>query len=57
LDRRVASQEATFFFATGNHLRMNTDVAQSPTILAFPKGPDAWRIDWFGNVAFPLETV
>ncbi len=32
---------------------MNTDVAQSPTILAFPKGPDTWRIDWFGNVAFP----
>ncbi len=32
---------------------MNTDVAQSPAIQAFPKGPDAWRIDWFGNVAFP----
>ncbi len=22
-------------------------------IAAFPKGPDLWRIDWFGSIAFP----
>jgi hypothetical protein len=32
---------------------MITDHDQSPTVLAFRNGPDAWRIDWFGNVAFP----
>lgn len=36
---------------------MNLEASHSPTILALPPGPDAWRIDWFGNVAFPDRMV
>jgi hypothetical protein len=28
-----------------------------PIISAFPKGKEFWRIDWFGEVAFPDRTV
>jgi hypothetical protein len=24
-----------------------------PSILAFPKNGNSWRVDWFGDVAFP----
>jgi hypothetical protein len=28
-----------------------------PSIFAFPKGESAWRIDWFGEIAFPDRTM
>ncbi|WP_131277753.1 hypothetical protein [Hylemonella gracilis] len=33
-------------------LNLNSD-NNLPRILAFPKGQDLWRIDWFGDIAFP----
>lgn len=36
---------------------MTTFSKKSPTILAFPTGQIAWRIDWFGSVAFPDRVV
>ena len=30
---------------------------ESPRIAAFPKGPTAWRIDWFGDIAYPDRSV
>ncbi|MBT3066269.1 hypothetical protein [Rhodoferax sp. U11-2br] len=26
---------------------------EEPRILALPKGPDSWRIDWLGDIAYP----
>ena len=31
--------------------------AKLPKIEAFPKGPNFWRVDWFGDIAFPDRTV
>ena len=31
--------------------------ADAPRIAVFPKGPTPWRIDWFGDVAFPDRTI
>jgi len=30
---------------------------ESPRISVFPKGPTSWRIDWFGDIAFPDRSV
>lgn len=30
--------------------------SEVPSISGFPEGPEAWRIDWFGDVAFPDRT-
>ena len=30
---------------------------ESPRIFVFPKGPTPWRIDWFGDIAFPDRSV
>lgn len=30
---------------------------ESPRIAAFPKGATPWRIDWFGDIAFPDRSV
>jgi hypothetical protein len=28
-----------------------------PPIYAFPKGENSWRIDWFGDLAFPNRLI
>lgn len=30
---------------------------ESPRIAVFPKGPTPWRIDWFGDIAYPDRSV
>ena len=30
---------------------------ESPRIAVFPKGPTPWRLDWFGDIAFPDRSI
>lgn len=30
---------------------------ESPRIAVFPKGPTPWRLDWFGDIAFPDRSL
>lgn len=42
---------------TGNSLKNPSSSNESPRISVFPKGQTPWRIDWFGDIAFPDRSV
>ncbi|MFZ3084277.1 hypothetical protein [Rhodoferax ferrireducens] len=42
---------------TGNSLENPSSSNESPRIAVFPKGQTPWRIDWFGDIAFPDRSV
>lgn len=43
--------------STGNSLENPSSSNESPRIAVFPKGQTPWRIDWFGDIAFPDRSV
>jgi hypothetical protein len=44
-------------FASGEASKTQSTFKEAPRISVLPKGADPWRIDWFGDIAFPDRTV
>lgn len=44
-------------FASEEASKTQSTSKQAPRISVLPKGADPWRVDWFGDIAFPDRTV
>lgn len=44
-------------FTSAEALKTQSTSKQAPRISVLPKGDDPWRVDWFGDIAFPDRTV
>lgn len=42
---------------SGGNSKPSSFSNEPPRISVFPKGPTPWRIDWFGDIAFPDRSV